>query len=291
MAVDTKTLKDLVKFCKLEQEANDIEPWAAVIAALQLDDDPALWLLKLYNTFDDMSSAGKVIAKWHTPTDWYNAPDKGIITDSPNFPISRERRNLYGGRVVRHLDAYVEAMGKSSQSEWMSSVLGEDPEENFVAINTHLRTVWGAGRQTAFEWAEFYAKILHAPIEPPNALLWESSGPKQSLESLYGLEKPTEDELEETAIKCKAFLEKEGIPLSWWDFETVICDFHVMRKGRYYPGKHIAMLRDEIESLSDPGRSTLRSALEEVIPEKWITVPNDKSLWALFKEQGKIYHP
>lgn len=286
--IDVKTLTDLVIFARLEQEANDIEPWAEVINALSLEEDAALWLLKLYNTFDDMSSAGKMFARWCTPQEWYSSPDKQIIAEKANFPISMERRNLFGGKIVRHLDSYVDCLGGCSQKEWISRPETEDVFDNFIALNEHLRTVWGTGRQSAFEWAEFYAKILNAPIEPPNALLWESSGPRESLQRLYGNDHPTPEWLEEKAIECKLYLGDAGVNLSWWDFETVICDFNVMRKGRYYPGKHIAMIRDEIESLNSP---RIMDAFHAVIPAKWANVPFSKDLFRLYVDTGVLYTP
>src|SRR3990167_2476094 len=284
--VDTVTLNDLVIFAKLEQEANDIEPWAEVIKALSLDDEDALWVLKLYNAYDDISSAWRVFEEYPSPKDWGNGINREKVA---KYPISRERRNLFGGRVIKHLDSYIEFLGNKNQNDWIFETWSDNPVKFFRGTYEHLLKVWGVGRQTSFEWAEFIAKVMDAPIIPQDALLWESSGPRQSLERLYGNDNPTPEWLEEIAVECKEYLAKHGIALSWWDFETVICDFNVMRKGRYYPGKHIAMLREEIMSLKEPHRSRLRGALESVIPRKWLETPADKSLGRLYVDNRVIY--
>lgn len=288
---DIATLRDLDEFVRLEKQANDIEPWAEIIKALHLDEESSLWLLKLYNSYDDIGSAWRVASYWPSPADWAAASDH---SEAVNQPISRERRNLYGGKVVRHLDAYVAALEGRPQRDWIEQVLGgSTPFDDFRTLIVHLRTVWGIGRQSAFEWAEFIAKVQDYPIEPPDALLWESSGPRESLERIYFHDrfvnmKRTDCSLEElnaVALDCKQQL---STPLSWWDFETVICDFNVMRKGRYYPGKHVAMLRGEVEASPH-----LLKAFNEVIPKPWSDIPAgaDKDLMVAYQQTGKIKLP
>jgi len=288
--IEHDVLRDLVEFARIEVEANDIEPWSEVIRELALEEEDALWVIKLYNAYDDIRSAWNVRCEWATPYELAAEPlaqRQKIAT----YPISRERRNFYGGKIIRHFDSYADCLGGKSQRSWISSVSIGDPFQNFVSVVEHLRTVWGVGRQSAFEWAEFLAKVFSANIEPPNAMLWESSGPRESLERLYGLgdDTATPEWLEERAIECKALLASEGVPLSWWDFETVICDFNVMRKGRYYPGKHIAMIRGEIEDLPSPHRERLYAAFESAIPVAWHMVPYSKEIMLQYKASGVIF--
>jgi hypothetical protein len=88
-------------------------------------------------------------------------------------------------------------------------------------------------------------------------------------------------------------LAEAGADLSWWDFETVICDFNVMRKGRYYPGKHLAMISEEIDGMAEPGRSVVRAAYDAVIPDPWRDIPPgpDKELGSAYRETGTIHTP
>lgn len=284
--IDTTTLNDLVTFAKLEQESNDIEPWAEVIKALHLGTEDALWLVKLYNAYDDINSAWRVFEEYPTPVEWAQGINRDKVA---YYHISRERRNLYGGRLIKHLDSYVDTLGPRTQDHWILEASSSDPVRFFKLAFEHLQTIWGIGRLSAFEWVEFITKVTDAPITPQDAVLWGSSGPRQSLERIYGNPNPTPRELEEIAIECKNYLYARGINLTWWDFETVICDFNVMRKGRYYPGKHIAMLREEIMTLKEPAHSRLRAAFDSVIPTKWQEVPADKSLGQIYMNTGAIY--
>lgn len=295
---DKAALDDLVAFARLEVAAGDIEPWAAVLAELRrngtLDDEQALWAVKLYNATDDIGSAWGIRALWPSPAAWLADPDHSA---AGGFPCSRERRNLRGGRIIRHLDSYTVDVGTWTQRRWLAEALpaGGTPADGFWSMVLYLRRVWGVGRQTAFEWCEFVAKVADMAVEAPDAYLWDSSGPRESLERLYnaGASASTPGQLDEWSAACRAHLAAGGVDLSWWDFETVICDFNVMRKGRYYPGQHIAMIREEIEGLTDPHRSALRDALRAVVPAPWCFVPPgvDKTLARAYRDTGAIQTP
>jgi hypothetical protein len=289
-------LADLVTFARYEVAAADIEPWAAVLAELRpvagWDDERLLWAVKLYNAFDDLGSAMAVMADCGGPAAWPRA-DRAAAA---RLPCSGERRNLRGGKVLHHLDSYVSLLAGQRQRAWLREAVPQsaDPADGFLMLMPYLRRVWGVGRLTAFEWAEFTAKVIGLPIETPHAFLWESSGPRESLERLYGNDNPTVDWLNAAAVQCRAMLADNGVPLSWWDFETVICDFNVMRKGRYYPGKHLAMIREEIEGVADATtRHALREAFRAAVPVPWCDVPPgvDKQLSQAYRETGVIRTP
>lgn len=296
MTAEHKVLADLVTFARHMVEGNDIEPWAAVIGVMRsqgkLDDEQALWTVKLYNAFDDLGSAFKLMERWPTAEAW--AADGGDHAAAKVLPCSRERRNLRGGKVTIHLDSYAAHLGGQTQMQWLREAIpGSDPQANFNIVMPYMRRLWGVGRQTAFEWAEFVAKVLDLPIDTPDAYLWESSGPRQSIERLYDNDRPTLGWLNARANDCRDMLAAEGVALSWWDFETVICDFNVARKGRYYPGQHLAMIREEIEGLPEPHRERLREAFAAVVPEPWRHVPPgvDKELQRHYRDTGTVRTP
>lgn len=296
MTVDERSLADLVTFARLEVEAGDIEPWAAVLAQLRrsgtVDDETALWAVKLYNAYDDIGSAWRVMADWPTPAAWVAGTDHSAAA---TYSISGERRNLFGGRVIRHLNSYTGMLAGGSQRSWIGDAIpaGLTEGDAFDTLMPYLQHVWGVGRLSSFEWAEFCGKVGGFPVDAQDAYLWQSSGPRESLERLYGNPTPTPQWLNARGVECRAMLADAGLPLSWWDVETVICDFNVMRKGRYYPGKHIAMIRQEIEGLPDPARSMLRAALRAVVPEPWCDIPPgaDKALARAYRETGVIHTP
>jgi hypothetical protein len=122
--------------------------------------------------------------------------------------------------------------------------------------------------------AEFLAKVLDYPVHAPHAELWESSGPRKSLERLYGNPNPDVSWLNDAANHARGYLADAGVHLEWEDFETVICDFNVMRDGRYYPGQHLAFLKEEIINVDDPAQQAiLWEAWGRLVPEKWQDIP------------------
>jgi hypothetical protein len=153
-----------------------------------------------------------------------------------------------------------------------------------------MRQVWGVGRQSAFEWAEFVGKVFDLPVEAGDAQLWESEGPRRSLQRLYGNPTPTAQWLEDTAKDCKQHLADRGVELDWWDFETVICDFNVMRDGRYYPGRHLAAIREEIAECDEADAEVLSAAFRQFVPPDWQDIPPgiDKAKLPIYRDTGKI---
>ena len=278
-------LDDLAAFARTELAAGDIEPWAAVLAAardtgLLPDAESAAWAVKAYNAYDDLTSAWALITAWPGPREWAEDPD-----------------DLRGGRVIRHVASSWHAIaGSGSQAGGLAEAYpaGTRPAEAFGPLLRWLRQVWGTGRQAAFEWAEFAAKVLGAGVDAPHGALWESSGPRESLQRIYGNPDPSPGWLEDAATTCRDHLAVHGAALTWWDFETVICDFNVMRKGRYYPGQHLAMISEEIGLVpADAGRGGLAAAYRTAVPPEWHAAPAgvDKALARHYATTGRIATP
>lgn len=299
---DRARLADLAEFARLELASGDIEPWAAILGALtrqqRWTDEQSLWAVHLYNSTDDLGSALKIMRSAPLPEDWARG-DLSARRLAMHVPLSGERRNLYGGRLLRRLDSYIGALAGESQRQWINEAIRATatPQENFLVLMRYLRRIWGVGRLAAFEWAEFVHKVGNVPVETTDGCLWESSGPRESIGRLYGdgvpgyLQRP--GWLNDRAAECKEYLAEQGAPLSWWDFETVICDFNVMRKGRYYPGKHLAMLGAEIADLPEAWRPPLIVAYRSVVPQRWWAVPPgaDKELGRHYARTGRIAIP
>ena len=300
---DPATLADLAVFARAEVRAGDIEPWAAVLAAWRTAGGPpsfeeAAWAVKCYNAFDDLGSAFRVVAV-AVNTDQWRCAGEATRAAVAALPCGRERRNLRGGgRMLRHLDSYVAALGGRTQAGFLFEPVprGAGEAAGFDALMGYMRRhVWGTGRQSGFEWAEFAGKALGVPVRAGHGCLWESSGPRQSLEAIYNAGRPARSQyqLDQWAADCKAALGRAGAPLDWWDLETVICDFNVMRKGRYYPGQHLAMITAEIDGCPEPWRTGLRAAYRAVIPAPWNTIAPgvDKELAGHYARTGLIKTP
>lgn len=293
-AAEPQAVRDLVQFAGLMVEGGDLEPWAAVLADMRgrlLDVEATHWAIVLYNTYDDLGAALAIAARWPGPYAWDRAPDSRDIT---KWMPAQERRNLRGGRVLRRMDSYLAHLDGGTQDRWLTigSRALPDPGRQFVALTNHVRQVWGVGRQAAFEWVEFLGKVQGWRVEAPDAQLWESEGPRRALQRLYGNERPDRAWLEDAAYEARATISTlGGIDLSWEDFETVICDFNVMRDGRYYPGKHLGMIREEIETITDPEvHAAALGAFHAAIPEGWADVPPgvSKALQTQYRDTGRM---
>jgi hypothetical protein len=290
--VDERELHNLAVFAQLMIDTGDLEPWAEMIKQLQamqvIDDEEGLWLIKCYNAYDSFQSAWGVFSRWRSPYIWATSQDRD---DAAQFDCTQERRGLRGGRVLKHLDSYVEHLAGQAQRDWiLSGITQTDPETDFANLTQWLRSVWGVGRQTAFEWAEFCGKAGEIPVTAADAQLWESEGPRRALQKLYGNPNPTPQWLDDRANETKDFLARQGVFLAWEDFETVICDFNVMRDGRYYVGRHLAALREEIDLCPEGDRGILLEAFRSVIPDVWrdIAPGIDKSKMPIYRNTGKI---
>lgn len=287
MTPDWPRLHDLVEFSSIELAANDLEPWAELIGALPLPDEDRLWITKLYNGFDDFGSAWTSYRRWPSPAAWASAHDG---SDIGGFNCTQERRAMRGGKIVRHYAEYAGHVG-TRQDRWLRGVLaGDTPERDYRRLTSHMRCVYGVGRQTAFEWAEFLGKANGFPIRAGDGDLWDSTGPRRSLERLYGRDHPDMAWLDEAANTCRSWMADEGVTLTWEDFETVICDFNVMRDGRYYPGRHLAALREELDAAPEDDRALLNSAWDSIIPDPWRTIPPgiDKTKMPVYRDTGQI---
>lgn len=291
MNIDTRILADLVRFARIEIASNDIEPWAAVIRELDIPREQKVWLATLYNTHDDLHSAWKSMRLWPTPAAWGRATNRHKAAE---FNCTQERRNLRGGRVLQRHASYVSTLAGRTEEEWMakSVLFATTPGQAFRQMTEQMRTVWGVGRQSAFEWAEFMGKVVGMPVDAADGQLWESSGPRRSLEDLFRLTNPSPAQLDDAANITRDYLYGEGVDLAWVDFETVICDFLVMRRGRYYPGRHLAALRDEIWTLPDEGdRELAKDAWYSVIPGDWADIPLGgirDELLPIYRATGRI---
>lgn len=290
---DTRALADLTRFAQIETASRDVEPWADLLAELHLaghlDPEAAIWLLTLYNTYDDLGSAWSVYRRWPAPAAWANAPDRN---EAASYPLTGERRNLRGGLVLRRLASYYnEVSSGGTQTAWLARPLtGDDPARDFDRLTTHLRTIWGVGRLSAFEWAEFLAKVAGFPVAAGHGHLWDSSGPRASLERLYGNTRPSRDWLDARARDAIQLLADAGVHAGVVDVETLVCDFNVMRGGRYYPGRHLAALREEITRMPPADQPRVLSAWHAIIPPPWNAIAPgiSKPLLGVYRDTGRI---
>lgn len=288
--LDFDMLDDLVVFVRAELAAKDIEPWADMFKVVYdeqlLPPEEAVWLTTLYNTYDRVDSALTVHGRWPTPHHWGADPDRWEACLSP---CAQERRNLHGGKVNRRHQGYVDQLGDSSQLVWLAKpVVGDNEGDDFRRLSAHMRQIWGVGRQAAFEWAEFAGKCFGLPVDAADGQLYDSSGPRSSIEAIFnGGDKMKADELDTAADWLRNYLAGEGLDVPFVDLETLVCDFKVMRHGGYFVGRHITALKGEIA-----GHELLEYAFNKVIPPEWAAIPGgldmDPGLRGHYKRTGHI---
>ncbi|QFP94623.1 hypothetical protein I5G59_gp03 [Mycobacterium phage LilMcDreamy] len=289
MNVDIDRLNDLVEFARIEAASRDVEPWADILARVALPRDDRTWLMTLYNTYDDLHSAFACYRRWPSIAAWAAAGDRD---DVAQYNCTQERRNLRGGRVIKRFASYAAVLAGRTEEKWMREVCQWDnPGRNFTALSARMREVWGVGRQSAFEWAEFAGKVVNLPVDAADGQLFESSGPRRCLERIFCLNRPTPAELDHAANVCREWIAQAGVPLAWVDFETIICDYNVMRDGRYYPGRHLAALREEIDTLpSESDRALLNDAWARFVPEPWASIAPgiDPAKMPVYRNTGRM---
>ena len=290
--LDFDMLDDFVIFARAEVAANDVEPWAAMFKVVYeeklLPSEEAIWLTTLYNTYDRVDSALGVHNRWPTPHHWAADDERW---EACNFPCAQERRNLHGGKVIRRHQGYADLLGDLPQLEWMYQGLASPTAsegDNFRALTKHMLQIWGVGRQAAFEWAEFAGKCFSLPVDAADGQLYDSSGPRSSIEAMFnGGEKMTAPALDKAADWLRGHLAGQGVNVPFVDLETLVCDFKVMRHGGYFVGRHITALKGEIE-----GNELLMYAFNKVIPEPWAAIPGgldmDPGLRGFYKRTGII---
>lgn len=287
---DMLRLEDFRAFAAAELEAADMEPWALVLAELRhrLPLEDVHWLVKGYNAYDSLESAWRLYAHWPSPQAWAVSQDGH---EAALLECTQERRNLRGGRVLQHLSSYTGRLMDTTQDEWLRRPLTlQDASEDFNNLYSHVSQIWGVGRQTAFEWVEFLGKVLGFPVTAAHGYLWDSEGPRRALQRLYGRQNPDRGWLQDAAEHARQMLADNGIHTVWEDFETLICDFNVMRDGRYYPGRHLAALREEINAVPEPGKSLLEDGWRASIPAGWqgIAPGIRKDLLPIYRNTGRL---
>jgi len=289
MKVDAPKLADLTKFAHIETISRDVEPWADILSHLDLPLEDRVWLMTLYNTYDDMHSAFACYRRWPSIAAWCQASDRH---DVARYNCTQERRNLRGGRVIQRFASYAHELAGRTELEWLGQAfVSRDRGKNFTRLTEQMRAVWGVGRQSAFEWAEFAGKVAGLPVDAADGQLFDSSGPRRCLERIFYLDHPTPDQLEYVACVARDWIAQEGTHLDWVDFETIICDFNVMRDGRYYPGRHLAALREEIDTLPDEhDRELLNASWVKFVPAPWRNIAPgiDPAKMPVYRNTGEM---
>lgn len=208
-------------FCRLQLVTGDYDAHIPLLKLLTrsrgLSPEESIWIGFLYMAYYSEGSA------WVA----FNRPGVRRRANPPpaDLPITTQRRNLYGGRIVRHFtDLYAV---KPSLAGWLAEC------SSWSALLGHLQTLYGNGRWASYTTGELLTHLGGPQVEPSTFEIMDSSGPKQGLVAL-GLP-PTED----GARTVRAALSAAGLNLQMSVLESLLCDWAGMNKGTFYAGRNI----------------------------------------------------
>jgi hypothetical protein len=140
-----------------------------------------------------------------------------------DYPISKQRRNLFGGRINRHFEALY------------------DYESLYQLVDVHswddllerVGRLYGNGRWASYTTAEMLVQVCDLPIDPDTFEIDGSSGPSRGLEAL-GL-----PQTEHGAEQLWKLLRSEGMPVPPEVFESLLCNWSRMNGEGFYLGHNL----------------------------------------------------
>lgn len=292
--IDQGLLQDFVTFGRELIRSQDIDPLYPVLKHLErgMSDEGALWFTFLYMAYYNLGSATRALELIPEPAQ--------MPLVFPRLDIATERRNLRGNKLRPHVDHYVGLIRQAGsqhaflQQRWE----GKDAIERYEAFWLTAQTVWQNGRWAAFKWAEILKKVHGWYLAAPDMRMEFCSGPKAGLMLMFGLEAdPGVPALNEYGEILRYQLARQGLSVPDWEtLETLLCNFHSLRDGRYYIGHDIDELQDVIEhSELDPyAKQWLYDARKAALPNEYLGElcgwqGMDKTANRIYRDTGIVY--
>lgn len=268
--INRPLLNDFCTFGRELIRSQDVDPLYPVLKELErgMSAEQALWFTFLYLAYYNLGSATVVLGQMPFP-----APMNSHYF--PKLDIATERRNLRGNKLRPHVDNYVTAINNAgSQTAFLQQRWGTNPIRNYEAFWLTAQTIWQNGRWAAFKWSEILKKVHGWNLAAPDMRMEFCSGPKQGLMDMFGLTRdPGVEALNEYGQLLRTAALAEGLDVGDWEtLETVLCNFHSLRSGRYYIGHDIDELQDVIEHapLDAESRAWLYAARKAALPHEYL---------------------
>lgn len=240
LLVSKPYLQDVLVFARRFIVSGDIDPVYPVlrhlIASLRLEELEGLWLTVLYGAYYNLASglaAYRILPKPCKPRGQEVA---ALIT----LPCAAERRGLRGGRIILHLNSWLEVLSETGATlkEYLANKTCED-------VWAAIEAIWGNGRWAAFKFGELLQQVQGWPVFAPTAMIDQSTGPK------LGLTQVGEGHWQGEAglASFRMYLEGSlGLAITLEQAETVLCDFHSLAAGAYYIGHDIDKMQEQIDT-------------------------------------------
>lgn len=266
-------------FCRGQNAIGDHYPHVmlfkkvAEVEGLSLEQ--SLWLGIVYMAYYDDGSA------WCAFTD-AGVKDRAVLPN-PTYTIAKQRRNLYGGRIVRHFESLAAV---PTLSVWLTSC------HTWAGLLGALESIYGNGRWASYTTAEMLTD-LGLTVRPNSYEIAGSSGPRQGLEYL-GLP-PTEA----SATYVHKLVEREGLSVPPQVLESFLCNWSRMNKGGFYVGHNLDRQQGRIlkaERLTGRKLTLLWECRKLLFPHAYLGELSgwpgiDKQRLKVYRSTGQVLRP
>ncbi|HHZ95253.1 MAG TPA: hypothetical protein EYN67_06800 [Flavobacteriales bacterium] len=287
-------------FARKQLKTKDYDPFHGLLIEVQkgLDPEQAVWLSFLYMAFYNPASAYYTFLRYPYPT--------RIPEDYDKLHIGKQRRNLITTSVTKHINSLVELSKNGGAKEYLTKDFTNSKEDNWKTLLNNLRTVWGNGRWAAYTSADMFHKVNVFDVIPSTMEIDEASGPRRGVCDITGMANSSPSVvLEEYArwihkqlsMSVVEYPEYARLGVDMAITESLLCDFHGLKKGRYYVGRDIDRMHMRIQKVvSQTGESfgVLYRARQAVFGREYLSELNgrivgiDLDRCKLFRDFGII---
>lgn len=294
---NAQLMDDLARFARYQLATRDIDPVYPVLRALygahpEWSREMRLWHTLLYVAYYNLPSSYRAFQHVSTPENVHLIP-----FDILRLPTGIERRGLRGGfHMQEHLYDLAQRWRASGHNleAMLTQGFGTDPCVNWERLQWTLRLIKYNGRWAAYKTGEILMKVHDFNVEPTDMGMAFSSGPRWGLAQFFGPmegnDPETIDHLNQEAEVLHNYLMSEyGMIIGIEELETVLCDFHSLSSGRYYVGKDIDEMQEQIHAQETPTRrfTELWQARRAALPPRYLGECHGRS--GIDRERLKAY--
>lgn len=247
-----------------------------------------LWLSTLYMAFYDEASAICV----------FHRSDPFTVPRNIEYPIDKNRRNLFGGKVRAHFESLAAICRR--YPDWPTHNFVGEPRRDWVILLGNLKEVWGNGRFACYTTAEMYQKVNGLVVEITGFDNKDSSGPADGIARLYRCSRDIEtlDRFGEEAFNLVASsgLKPTYVGVDRGVVESVLCNYSGTCRGKFYSGRNLDRQQARIirvEGMGEGLPKVLWMARKAVYPHSdlgelrgWVGI--DKDRLRSYKDTGAM---
>jgi len=274
VTIDPEAAARFAQFSIEHKRTGDIDPVYPVLRKVQglreLSMVDSIWHTLIYLAWYHLGSAEQVFQRYPKPA-VIREPIVGLKTGI-------ERRGMRGNnKAVEMLNYLVET--RSPLDQWLNDMIhavtyeicdGVIEQTRWDLVYLDLMETRHNGTWAAFKWCDLVKNVLGYPISSPDIGLGgkgKNAGPVPGLARLTGLswkECANDVELQRTVYAHFLAL---GVPWEGMEeFETALCDFNSVIKGRYYVGHDLDKQMEDFRDLPESSQEIYWRARELSFP-------------------------